>query len=204
MVRAGFARLKKLMAQTRITAGEYRSRVLATPSGPGTRPSTSRVREALFNIIGNDIAGAVVIDLFAGAGTIGFEALSRGAARVTFVEHERLAIEAITASAGAFGCADRCRIVRSDVGRWVAVAAAEIVAADVCFLDAPYGERSVDGVMAALATGPPRLVVCEHHRARRLEERIGGLERIREARYGLAHLSFYRPSVARVDTGAAT
>jgi 16S rRNA (guanine(966)-N(2))-methyltransferase RsmD len=159
------------------------------------------VREALFNILGAEVRGAVVLDLFAGAGTVGFEALSRGAAWVTFVERDRLAIGAITATAAALGCGGRCTIIPGEVGRWLDGQDAKPGAADICYVDAPYQDNGVDAVLSRLARDPPRVVVCEHHRTRRLAERVGALERSREATYGLTHLTFYRPATGRGAPG---
>ena len=107
------------MAQTRITAGEWRGRVIDTPRGMRTRPTRSLIRQSLFDILGAAVAGAAVLDVYAGAGTVGFEALSRGAQEVVFVEHGRQAVTAIRGTAARLGCADRCRVVHSDVLRWL-------------------------------------------------------------------------------------
>ncbi|MFN2450815.1 MAG: 16S rRNA (guanine(966)-N(2))-methyltransferase RsmD [Candidatus Dormibacteria bacterium] len=180
------------MAETRITAGVWRGRVVYTGRSMATRPTTARVREALFNILGATVARARVLDLFAGAGTIGFEALSRGAAAVTFVERDRPAAALITRTAGHLGCADRVRLVVDDVAGWITRHQTEVRAVDLCYVDAPYGDDGIDQVLARLGGCAPALVVCEHHRARRLPDRAGGLERTRQAGYGMAQLSFYR------------
>src|ERR1700680_3054408 len=107
-------------AQTRITGGEWRGRLLTTPREQQLRPTRAMVREALFNILGDAVIGAPVVDLFAGAGTVGFEALSRGASRVAFVDREERSLALVRATAGRLGCADRCRVIRSDALAWVA------------------------------------------------------------------------------------
>ena len=93
-------------AATRITAGAWRGRRVDTPPGLDTRPTTSLVRQALFNILG-EVAGASVVDLYAGAGTVGFEALSRGAARVTFVERNRSTLRLVARTAERLECTGR-------------------------------------------------------------------------------------------------
>jgi 16S rRNA (guanine966-N2)-methyltransferase len=180
-------------AQTRITAGEWRGRALVTPKG-GTnlRPTTSLVRQALFDILGDRIDGANFIDLYAGAGTVGFEALSRGAARVTFVERHRRTLRLVEQTAERLGCAARCRLVAADALAWIRRGPAEIAAADLVFLDAPYKDQGLLAVLDALGAQSPPLVVCEHHRAARLPDAVGGLERVRESAYGTTRLSFYR------------
>ena len=177
-------------AQTRITAGEWRGRVIDTPRGHSVRPTRSLVREALFNVLGERVVDALAVDLFAGAGTLGFEALSRGAARVTFVDQDRTALAAIAATAARLACADRCLLVRADALGWVRRSGDSLAETDVCFVDAPYRDPALERVLDALGQAPPSLVVCEHHRERRLPERIGGLALVREVRHGLNTLSF--------------
>jgi 16S rRNA (guanine(966)-N(2))-methyltransferase RsmD len=178
------------MAQTRITGGEWRGRLITTPRRSSIRPTRGLIRQSLFNILGARIEGAHVLDLYAGAGTVGFEALSRGAASATFVDQQREALAAIAETAARFGCGDRCRPVGADVVRWLRHAPDELHAASLCFVDAPYGDPELDSVLAALGAAPPALVVCEHHARRRVPERIGGLLRVREVRHGLTILSF--------------
>jgi len=189
------------MAETRITAGEWRGRALVTPRhGHEVRPTTALVRQALFNILGDTVAGARVVDLYAGAGTVGFEALSRGAAHATFVEHDRAALDCVLQSAERLGCRDRVRIVTADVVTWLRGRPRELAAADVVYLDAPYRDEGVVEALRLLGEQPPALVVCEHHRARRLPDRLGGLARVRESAYGTTQLTMLRRDLAAVPT----
>jgi 16S rRNA (guanine966-N2)-methyltransferase len=178
-------------AATRITAGAWRGRRVDTPPGLDTRPTTSLVRQALFNILG-DVEGVAVVDLYAGAGTVGFEALSRGAARVTFVERHRRTLRLVEQTAERLGCAARCRLVAADALAWIRGRPAELAAAGLVYLDAPYQDQGLPAVLDALGAQSPPLVVCEHHRAARLPDAVGGLERVRESAYGTTRLSFYR------------
>lgn len=187
--------MRRASPQTRITGGAFRGRVVRTPPGHRMRPSRAVVREALFNILGTAIVDAELIDLYAGAGTVGLEALSRGARRVVFVDHDREATRFIVETAQSWGCADRCRVVLADVPAWLSRGRDVIAEAAICFLDAPYQDASLDRSLACLGATPPGLVVCEHHRARAIPDRIGALERIREARYGLSTLSILRPAL---------
>jgi 16S rRNA (guanine966-N2)-methyltransferase len=180
-------------ATTRITAGAWRGRQVQTPAGLDTRPTTSLVRQALFNILG-DVGGAAVVDLYAGAGTVGFEALSRGAASVTFVEHHRPTLNLVRATAERLGCADRCRLVAGDALHWVRGRPPELRAADLVYVDAPYRDAGALDVLDAIGAEPPALVVCEHHRAMTLPDVVRGLRHVREAAYGTTRLSFYRRS----------
>jgi 16S rRNA (guanine(966)-N(2))-methyltransferase RsmD len=152
------------------------------------------VREALFNILGDAVIGTVMVDLFAGAGTVGFEALSRGAARVTFVDHDQRALALVRATAERLDCLHACRLVRAEAVAWARSQPVEVAEADLVFIDAPYRDDSVDDVLACLGTAPPRLVVCEHHRARVLPAQIGNLAVVRRSRYGITDLSIMRPA----------
>lgn len=181
-------------AQTRITAGEWRGRALVTPrSGRELRPTTSMVRLALFNILGDAVRDAEFLDLYAGAGTVGFEALSRGARRVTFVERDRAAVDCIAASAEKLRCQDRVSAQQAEVVAWLRANPRATERAGIAFLDAPYrDEASADHSLRLLGEHPPALVVCEHHRAHRLPDRTGRLARVRESTYGATRLTILR------------
>jgi 16S rRNA (guanine(966)-N(2))-methyltransferase RsmD len=181
-------------AQTRITAGQWRGRALVTPRGGlSVRPTTSLVRQAMFNILGDAVQGAAFIDLYAGAGTVGFEALSRGAQRATFVERDRNALDCITATADKLAARDRVSTQPADVVVWLRANPRAVEAADVLFLDAPYkDEEGVDEALRLLGERPPALVVCEHHRARHLPDSIGRLAKTRESTYGATRLTILR------------
>jgi 16S rRNA (guanine966-N2)-methyltransferase len=181
-------------AQTRVTGGEWRGRVISTPREQVFRPTRAIVREALFNIIGDGVVGAGVVDLFAGAGTVGFESLSRGAREAVFVDHDERALSHVRITAQRLGCASRVRVVRSDALRWTRSHTAELATADLVFVDAPYRDDVVMAVLAVLGDAPPRTVVCEHHRARALPERVGRLAVVRRGHYGITDLTVLRPA----------
>lgn len=181
------------MANTRITGGEWRGRQVETPRGAAVRPTRAMVRQALFNVLGNRVADVVFLDLFAGAGTVGFEALSRGARQAVFVERDAANLRLIAQSAARFGCRDRCVLVRRDAARWLRDRPEAASAADVCFVDAPYRDPDVETVLALLGEHPPALVVCEHHRARSLPATIGSLACVRELNHGLTTLTLLQP-----------
>src|SRR3954462_7081455 len=134
----------------RIVAGQWRGRRLAAPAGRTTRPTSDRVREALFSILG-PLDGERVLDLFAGSGALGLEALSRGAGEATLVERDRAALEALRANVEALG-AD-ARVIAGDVAAFLDSAAAAGGHYDLVFLDPPYGaglgrELSLEPVLA--------------------------------------------------------
>jgi 16S rRNA (guanine(966)-N(2))-methyltransferase RsmD len=151
------------------------------------------VRQALFNILGPEVEGARFLDLYAGAGSVGFEALSRGAARATFVDRARESMRLIAATAEAFGCSDRVDLVAADVVPWLRRRPAQAVQADVCFVDAPYHDDEMLAALEILGDLAPPLIVCEHHRARSMPAALGGLAAVRTAHYGLTDLTMYRP-----------
>ncbi len=188
-------------AQTRVTGGEWRGRLLSTPREQLLRPTRAMVREAMFNVLGDEVVGARVVDLFAGAGTVGFEALSRGAAEAHFVDRDERALSLVRASAQRLQCTERCGLVRSDVLRWVRLRPAELASASLVFVDAPYRDDAVAKVLDVLGQAPPSVVVCEHHRGRVLPDRIGKLAVVRRGRYGITELSFLRPAVGEEVTG---
>jgi 16S rRNA (guanine966-N2)-methyltransferase len=133
----------------RIIGGEYRGRRLSFVPATGLRPTPERVRETLFNWLRNDIRGAHCLDLFAGSGALGFEALSRGAATVTAVERSRAVAQRLRENASLVGVADRMTVVATDAGRFLQTPPPRPY--DVVFLDPPFAERRHDRVLDALA-----------------------------------------------------
>ena len=121
----------------RITGGEWGGRNLKAPKGDAVRPTQDRVREALFSMLTNEIAGVKFLDLFAGAGTVGLEDLSRGAAHVTFVEKAPPSLACISSNIEMLKVSDRTELVRADALNWIKSAAAKRNF-DVAFADPPY------------------------------------------------------------------
>jgi len=147
------------------------------------------VRQALFDILGTQIEGARVLDLFAGAGTFSFEALSRGATHATLVERDRGVAKLIVATCVTLGCVDHVAIEVAEVKSWVA--AQRTLEADIVWLDPPYADDGIDAVMAEVCAKTNGLVVCEHHRRRELADAFGPKRLTRRADYGQTTLSFY-------------
>ena len=136
----------------RVVAGELGGRRLVAPAGTSTRPTTDRVREAIFNSLGSTglLDGALVADLFAGSGAIGIEALSRGAERCVFVERDRTALRALDDNLDALDLNDRAKVLASD-----AMSAAAGLDADIVFADPPYDFDRWDELLAT-GVGRPR------------------------------------------------
>ncbi|MDR3415051.1 MAG: 16S rRNA (guanine(966)-N(2))-methyltransferase RsmD [Nevskia sp.] len=142
---------RRRLGTLRIIGGEWRSRLIAFDADVGVRPTPDRVRQTLFDWLAPLIDGASCLDLFAGSGALGFEALSRGAAHVSFVEQGAAQVAAIRAAAGALGAGSRAEIVQADGLGWLRAASRRY---DVVFLDPPYGSGLLAPVLAAL---PPVL-----------------------------------------------
>ena len=119
----------------RVIAGEFRGRRLLGPADAATRPVTDRVKQSVFDVLSDRLAGADVIDCFAGTGSFGLEALSRGAASCCFLERHRPAIERLRRNVETLGVGDRCRVLTGDAFK---LDAAALPAADVVFFDPPY------------------------------------------------------------------
>jgi 16S rRNA (guanine966-N2)-methyltransferase len=134
----------------RIIGGKYRSRQLRVPSRPGLRPTPDRVRETLFNWLGQDLSGLACLDLFAGSGALGFEAASRGAAHVTMVEKDRVALAELDRGRGLLG-APQIAIQRGDA---YAFLASDQSRYDVVFLDPPFRQNALPALLSEL---PARL-----------------------------------------------
>jgi 16S rRNA (guanine966-N2)-methyltransferase len=172
----------------RVVSGEARGRRLVTPAGRDTRPTTDRVRESMFNALESldVVAGAAVLDLFAGSGALGIEALSRGAAGCTFVEHERAALAAVRTNLDATGLAARAEVVSGDAHRALATFAATGRHFDVALLDPPYATAAWERLLPAV---PADLVVLESDREVAVPE---GWVVLRSRRYGGTVVTFAR------------
>jgi 16S rRNA (guanine966-N2)-methyltransferase len=176
-----------------VVAGRYRSRRLRAPAGAGTRPTADRVREALFALLG-DIEGAAVLDLFAGSGALGIEALSRGAVSATFVDSAPRAVRAVRENLAALGASDGVEVWRQDSRAFLRNARARGRQYDLVFVDPPYrragglaGELS-SLLAPLLATGAR--VACESGRRAPLEL---ALPVTAERRYGDTLIRIHEP-----------
>ncbi|MGA2851702.1 MAG: 16S rRNA (guanine(966)-N(2))-methyltransferase RsmD [Terracidiphilus sp.] len=188
----------------RIIAGSHRSRTLQAPAGLSTRPTSDRLRETLFNVLAPRIAGAAFLDLYAGSGAVGIEAMSRGAARVEFVERAPAALAVLRGNLAKLGVTAGFRIHGGSVGTVLRRMKPEAgLAFDVVFLDPPYDAapeyeiamRIVGGSEGGLLA-PGAVVIAEHRKKERLEDRYGTLGRTRLLEQGDAGLSFYSASAA--------
>jgi 16S rRNA (guanine966-N2)-methyltransferase len=184
----------------RITGGEHRSRSLTAPRGDATRPTSDRVREALFAILGSGASfrGIQVLDLYAGTGALAFEALSRGAARATLVEPARPAVQAIEANAKGLGVLGRVRVVPVTVERAVS-SLRGAPPFDLVFADPPYAQvttgeaaRALGALLVPGALAPGARVVLEHGKGDGPPD-LAHLLLTDSRRYGDTVVSFYKP-----------
>jgi 16S rRNA (guanine966-N2)-methyltransferase len=178
-------------AAVRVIAGSLKGRRLKAPTWDGIRPTSDKLRETLFNILAPRIAGARLLDGYAGTGAVGIEALSRGAAHATFVERDRRAQALIADNLAHCGVPpDAYAIIRASVAR--ALDDLHAASFDIMIFDPPYDEDVAD----VLAAAAPRLaaggvLVLEHARRRPAPERAGALTRTREVASGDSALTFY-------------
>jgi 16S rRNA (guanine966-N2)-methyltransferase len=185
----------------RVVAGNLRGRPILAPEGEGTRPTADRARQAVFNILehapwSDGLGGRRVLDLFAGSGAMGLEALSRGAAACVFVDNSEPAVAAIRANVSAFGLGDRARVVKRDAATLGQRAPTE-QPFDLAFLDPPYRSGLGERALAALLDGgwlaADALIVLERG-ATEPPVDPPSFERIDERRYGAAAISLLRPA----------
>ncbi len=185
----------------RVIAGIHRSRVLKSLKGLALRPTSDRLRETLFNVLGPGISGSRFLDLFAGTGAIGIEALSRGAAEVVFVENHPPAAALIRRNLASLGIRSGATVLALDAHRALEKLASrqqrEVARFDFIFLDPPYAAaKDYAGVLEFLGSADllasGGIVVAEHRRSFALPEAAGELLRYRVLKQGDAALSFYR------------
>jgi 16S rRNA (guanine(966)-N(2))-methyltransferase RsmD len=191
-----------MLGAMRIISGTYRSRILKAPPGLATRPTSDRLRETLFNVLATRIEGAAFLDLYAGSGAVGLEALSRGAASVTFVEREPAALYVLRANLVTLGIRGGFHVHAASVVAYLRSGVAARPTPDihgmVVFLDPPYDAMQeyeitlgLLGSAAPATLAPGATVVAEHRRKQRLIDRYGVLARTRLLEQGDAALSFY-------------
>jgi len=178
----------------RIVAGAWRGRTLIAPPGTETRPTADRVRQALFDMLmhahwagRSTMEGATVLDVFAGTGALGLEALSRGAASAVFVERSRPALTALRANIEACRATDRCQVLAID-----ALAVPDGKRSDIVFLDPPYQQNLVVRALTRLRSvrrvGPGSLIVAETGR----DEPALEVEPLAERTHGAARVTIWR------------
>ena len=178
----------------RITGGIGRGRKLKVPAGSKVRPTSDKVKQALFNILGDRVPGSVFLDLFAGAGGIGLEALSRGAERVVFVDGSRESLDVVKRNIDQAGFGIHAEAVLSKVEPFLKKRSGPY---DIVFLDPPYTMEMLPLLQLVSGSGllkPGGIVIAEHFKKQASPETAGTLALYREAKYGDTVLAFYAMS----------
>jgi len=192
----------------RIIAGKFRSRILKSLKGSALRPTSDRLRETLFNVLGQRVSGSRFLDIFAGTGAVGIEALSRGAVESVFIENHAPAAVLIRRNLASLEITNGANILSLDALRALEKLAARHKATDphfdFVFVDPPYAEKDqYDRVLGFLGTAPfladGSLVIAEHRRNFELPQRFGRLLQTRILRQGDATLSFFEQQAAEPE-----
>jgi 16S rRNA (guanine(966)-N(2))-methyltransferase RsmD len=181
----------------RVIGGMARGRPLKAPPGMNTRPVTDRIKESLFNIIALGIEGAMLLDLFAGSGSVGIEALSRKAKWVCFVDNNREAVKTIKANLDRCGFSGDYQVLRNDVFKAVEALRRRGLRFDYIYVDPPFTQEKIfDLIMDALdkaeLLNEKGIVIIRAPRKKSLPESLDGLERYRLNHYGESSLHYYR------------
>lgn len=179
----------------RIIAGSARGRKLCSPDGMQIRPTTDKVKEALFSILQFELEGMRVLDLFSGSGQLGLEALSRGAANAVFVDQDRTALALTKKNIRLAGFEDRSRVVHANALRFLETAAGPF---DIVLLDPPYEQGLCEKAAGLLpdVIRPSSIVVCETREGEALPAAIGPLDAVKTYRYSNIKLTVYRRAAA--------
>lgn len=189
----------------RVIAGAYRGFRLQTPAGRQTRPTADRVREALFNILSPYIIDSRVLDLFAGSGAVGIEALSRGASFAVLVENNPAAIKAIRSNLVKTGLEGKAEVITTEVGSAIAYLKRKGQRFDLVYLDPPYKRGMITSTLEELAkmdiVAPRGIMVAESSAREAVPEIVGRLRCYRRQNYGDTDLIFYAFANSEDDGG---
>lgn len=192
----------------RVISGSAKGRPLKSVPGNGTRPTTDKVKEALFSMIGPYFEGGTVLDLYAGTGGLGIEALSRGIEAAVFVDMEQKAIDTVRANLKAARLEAQAEVYRNDAGRALAALQKRGRAFDLVFLDPPYRMKHGDELMVTLADklllNPDAVIVLEHESKYTYPEDIPGFRRTRLSVYGEVTISIYQYEAALPESAASS
>jgi 16S rRNA (guanine966-N2)-methyltransferase len=181
----------------RIISGTSKGRRLVTPKSQALRPTSDRVKESIYNILGEEVEGKVLLDLYAGTGNLGIEALSRGAKKVIFVEKSRQALRLIQRNLSQCGMEERSEILPKDANRAIGILKQRGELFDLLLMDPPYGKGLVQRTLLKLNAQriyhEDSILVIEHDRREPLPDIIHGWNSIRQRRIGDTLISFLTP-----------
>ncbi|WP_019242425.1 MULTISPECIES: 16S rRNA (guanine(966)-N(2))-methyltransferase RsmD [Bacillus] len=179
----------------RVVSGQCKGRPLKAVPGASTRPTTDKVKESIFNIIGPYFEGGIALDLFAGSGGLGIEALSRGMDRAIFVDREFKAISTIRGNLQACHFTDQAEVYKNDSERAIKALIKREIAFDLILLDPPYKKQKLEELLEIIAKNhliaTNGIIVCEHSNDVELPDRVSTLTRWRHENYGIISISIY-------------
>lgn len=179
----------------RVVSGSRKGKSLKAVPGNSTRPTTDKVKEAIFNMIGPYFDGGTGLDLFAGSGGLGIEALSRGLEKVIFVDRDRMAIQTIYDNIDACDLREQAEVYRNDAERAIKAVLKREIVFDLVFLDPPYKKQQIVKLIEMLdAAGlleNSGKIVCEHGSDVSLPDEAGSLVRTKKESYGIIAVSIY-------------
>lgn len=180
----------------RVVSGKCKGKALKAVPGHSTRPTTDKVKEAIFNMIGPYFDGGLCLDLFAGSGNLGIEALSRGIEKGIFVDRDRKAIQTIKENVSTCSLEENVEIYRNDAKLALKAVKKRGLTFDLIFLDPPYGKQSLIQLLTYIdehgLIAQDGIVICEHHVDLKLPPDCGKLTKYREENYGMIKVSLYR------------
>ncbi|WP_028991671.1 16S rRNA (guanine(966)-N(2))-methyltransferase RsmD [Thermoanaerobacter thermocopriae] len=180
----------------RVIAGKLRGRKIKSIEGSEVRPTADRVKESLFNILMNKIEGSVFLDLFAGTGNIGIEALSRGAQFCYFVDKSLKSVKCIRENVAELNLIPFAKILHRDVLKVIEILDQNNTKFDIIFLDPPYYQNLAEKTLIKLGKAKllkrGGIIIAQHHKNDKVKETYGNLVKVRENKYGETILSFYK------------
>ena len=181
----------------RVISGVCKGRPLKAVQGMTTRPTTDKVKESLFNIIGPYFDGGMVLDLFSGSGSLGLEALSRGMEKGIFVEKDPKALQVIKANIQACNMEEESEVLRSDALRSIKALGGRGLSFDLILMDPPYKiANTIPAILNEIEENhllsEDGLIICEHGEELKLPEQIGSFMKYRHEKYGITAISFFR------------
>lgn len=174
----------------RVIAGEFGGRKIETPDGKRTHPMAERVKNAMFNSLGDAVHGARVLDAFAGSGAVGIEALSRGASHVTFVERDRIAQKVIAENIELLGIEDRTKLIKASVAAWASTFDGDLF--DLIFVDPPYHDPQFSTAMQISGLLKPGALMVLSRPGRSESPTKPGVVVVDNRSYGDAALTYFR------------
>ncbi|RCW50072.1 16S rRNA (guanine(966)-N(2))-methyltransferase RsmD [Paenibacillus prosopidis] len=192
----------------RVIAGVAKGRTLKAVPGTNTRPTTDKVKEAIFSMIGPYFDGGTALDLFAGTGGLGIEAWSRGIERTVFIDREKISIDIIRQNVQTANMGSAAEIYRNDAERALRALAKREQKFRLVFLDPPYKMTTMDSLMAQLVEyemlEPEAIIVVEHDAANRYPEQMEHFEQLKAAKYGDTAVSIYKYYIQDSHDGRET